>query len=554
VYSDASVDRFSYYVKHVKLPVIFVVCDVVKQQCFWAGVQGEPAVEAALKSAADKKQGTFTVKLGMAHLFEKTDACANHVLEAVGAASDTIALRSVRELSAEVVSKHLADDPDAAAAEKKFRLFAGIASLETLSALIRAGDLDGALKKGKILLQNPAEEPALRIQAGVLFAHAHGIKVRRANAINANLDAARFRLAVADSLLRVARLPHCDGRMRLYARAYARASRMAVNARLMFTVAVSEKVQRHQGKTFAGPVTTIERINATNRVTRDFRRIQAILGQALDRKFYSLVPYIVDDWLETALPFVHALRLAGQKEAATAYSEALWLGVPLSVELAKAAIEASGAQALLLSLGLKVTGIAANDLAEAEKFIVRYEHELNSGTPLRGGAEIIRKMRELLAGAAEEARQKPTMAEVRAHVAEQAAGLGIDLNDPNDRIAEVIRVGLEDLDPTRVARQCRHIHLRHGSYGVPAEMLGLPTAGSKSIICLKHGHSLQGLKLDAVYEMFSRTMPWDKDGVKCDKCPDVSPHPADWTWSDEWGEKQEALFAKLREARAKGGK
>lgn len=85
-------------------------------------------------------------------------------------------------------------------------------------------------------------------------------------------------------------------------------------------------------------------------------------------------------------------------------------------------------------------------------------------------------------------------------------------------------------------------------------MLGLPTVGSKSIICLKHGHSMQGLKLDAVYDLFSRTMPWDKDGVKCDKCPEVSPHPAGWAWSNEWGAEQEALFTKLREARAKGSK
>ncbi|MFZ5497273.1 MAG: DUF4365 domain-containing protein [Verrucomicrobiota bacterium] len=552
VYSEASVERFTYYVKQVKLPVIFVVCDVAKGTCFWTRVQGEPEVEAALKAATDKKQGTFTLKLSPTRTFEKTDACAKQVLEAVAAAGDTITLRAVKVLSADVVGKHLAGDPDAAAAaEKKFRLFAGIASLEALSALIRKGDLDGALQKAEALLKNPAEDPALRIQAGVLFAHAYGIMARRDKVTNAHLDAARFRLAVADLLLRIARLPNCDARMRLYVRAYARASRMGVTARQMFAVAVSEKVQLQQGETLAGPLTTIERINATNRVTRDFRRIQAIIGQALDRKFYSTVPYLVDDWLETALSFVHALRLAGQKESAAAYTEALWMGVPLSVELAKVMIEPAGAQSLLLSLGLRVTGLGINLDGEGEEYIKRYEAELAKGTPWPGREEIVRKMRELIAGAVKEAKQKPTMTELRAHFEEQAAALGVDLSDPDDRIAEVVRIGLEDLDPTRVACRCRHIHLRHGPRGLPAEMLGLPTAGSKSIICLKHGHSMQGLKLDAVYDMFSRTMPWDKDGVRCDKCPDVSPHPAGWTWSEEWAAEQDALFAKLRAAQAK---
>lgn len=554
VYSDASVERFTYYVKRVKLPVIFVVCDVVKNQCFWTRVQGEPEVETALKIAAEKKQGTFTVKLGPARLFEKTEACAARVIEAVGAASDTIALRSVKELSAEVVSNHLAGDPDAAAAEKKFRLFAGIASLEALSALIRSGDLDGALKKAEALLQNSAETPMLRIQAGVLFAHAYGIKVRRANATNAHLDAAKFRLGVSGTLLRIARLPECDARMRLYVRAYARASRMVVNARLMFAIALSEKVQRLQGETLGGPLTTIERINFTNRVTRDFRRLHAILGQALDRKLYSLAPYLVEDWLETAMPFVQALRLAGQKESAIAFQDVLWMGVHLAVELAKAVFGPAGAQQILQAIGLKVTGLAANDPAEAEKLIDRYEQELKAAPPLPGGAEIIGTMRTLLAEAVQEAKQKPTLAELRTHIEEQAAALGIDLSDPDDQMAEVVRIGLEDLDPTRVAYRCRHIHLRHGPRGLPAEMLGLPTAGFKSVHCLKHGHSMEGLKLDAVYDLFSRTMPWDKKGVKCDMCPDVSPHPAGWAWSEEWGAEQEALFAKLRAARTKKGK
>lgn len=42
VYSDASVERFIYYVKHVKLPVIFVVCDVVKNNVFGRRCKGSP--------------------------------------------------------------------------------------------------------------------------------------------------------------------------------------------------------------------------------------------------------------------------------------------------------------------------------------------------------------------------------------------------------------------------------------------------------------------------------------------------------------------------------
>lgn len=75
---------------------------------------------------------------------------------------DTVTLRSLTELSSEAVSKHLADEPDIAAAEKKFRLFAGLASTEAISALLRSGDIDGALKKAQALLESAAEEPPVR--------------------------------------------------------------------------------------------------------------------------------------------------------------------------------------------------------------------------------------------------------------------------------------------------------------------------------------------------------------------------------------------------------
>jgi len=79
-------------------------------------------------------------------------------------------------------------------------------------------------------------------------------------------------------------------------------------------------------------------------------------------------------------------------------------------------------------------------------------------------------------------------------------------------------------------------------------MLGLPSAGFKSIICMKHGHSMQGLKLDDLYEHFSRRMPWADDQICCETCADRTPQPEGWNWSEEWAVKQEALYKKLRSA------
>ena len=70
-------------------------------------------------------------------------------------------------------------------------------------------------------------------------------------------------------------------------------------------------------------------------------------------------------------------------------------------------------------------------------------------------------------------------------------------------------------------------------------MLGLNTAGFKSVICIKHGHGMQGFRLNEVYQLFSRVQPWDKEALCCENCPDKAPHPEGWTWSFAYGKAQE---------------
>lgn len=123
----------------------------------------------------------------------------------------------------------------------------------------------------------------------------------------------------------------------------------------------------------------------------------------------------------------------------------------------------------------------------------------------------------------------------------------MDLSDPDDRIAQVVRIGLADLDPTRVMKNCQHIHVMTTSYGMPAEMLGLPTAGSKRVICLKHGHSIETLSLDAAYESFTKAWPWEKDAIRCENCPDTAPHPKEWEWTEEWSAAQHVKYLATEE-------
>jgi hypothetical protein len=129
----------------------------------------------------------------------------------------------------------------------------------------------------------------------------------------------------------------------------------------------------------------------------------------------------------------------------------------------------------------------------------------------------------------------PTIQDEIQRIREMAAAMGVDLSDETDPIADVVRIGLADLNPERVLKTCQHLFVQPGSIGIPGEMLGLWSAGSKQLLCVKHGYGFSSLSLDSIYALM--------DQMYCTKCPDRSPHPTDWRWSHEWQEAQHKLHA-----------
>ena len=109
---------------------------------------------------------------------------------------------------------------------------------------------------------------------------------------------------------------------------------------------------------------------------------------------------------------------------------------------------------------------------------------------------------------------------------QMAQAMGINLGDPNDQIAQIVRIGLQDLNPERVLKNCRHLYVYVGHYGIPAEMLGLHTAGSKYLRCLKKDVVIGGLSLDGIWGIMSQQ--------NCSKCENKEPWPDDWKWTRSW--------------------
>jgi len=114
-----------------------------------------------------------------------------------------------------------------------------------------------------------------------------------------------------------------------------------------------------------------------------------------------------------------------------------------------------------------------------------------------------------------------------------AQSMGINLDDPDDDIAQIVNIGLTDLDPTRVLKNCNKLYITLASGGLPARVLFLPTAGFKTLYCTLHKYGIASMSLDGAYKSFKEE--------HCSKCKDKCPHPNKWKWTRPWQQKQHEL-------------
>ena len=556
VFSDASVDRFNYYLSKLKIPLIFVVCDVTTGECYWTKVQGNRRLEKDHANAVAKKQGSFTIKIPVSQKVEKTEGSADQVVQAVEDAQNALVLRTLQTLSPDTLRQNIGHEPDLEDAEKRVRLLAGIYSHESIKKLLQSGQVDAACKKAQSLLESTTESPEVRFLGGWSLAHCRNISLRKSGMPGAGFEAAKYKIGIASRMLEVVRTKGCQVGVKRFSCIYARAARMHINGRSTMALATSENVQAEQGETMAGPITALQRLEVSSLVARDFLKLRNNLFRLGRDGFYSVMPYSLVEATESIFPYVGALRLMDKNDLADAYVEALFDFLPFCIGIIQKFDNPRDTEEILHSLGLRFISLANGaDPESMPALLHRYEDALKVNPEFECidsiKAALRQQVEDLSKGTGNDI--KPTMDELRKYYADRAAELGINLNDPDDQFAAIVRIGLKDLDPTRVSKNCRHIHVMTTSYGMPAEMLGLPTAGSKRVVCLKHGHSIETLELDRAYESFKELRPWDTEGLRCENCPDTDPHSDDWQWSQEWDTQQVERYRALTKTKDTAG-
>ena len=115
------------------------------------------------------------------------------------------------------------------------------------------------------------------------------------------------------------------------------------------------------------------------------------------------------------------------------------------------------------------------------------------------------------------------IAEEQEYYRPQAQALGIRIDDSNNDIAKAVKIGIDDLNPERILKNCEYLFVRIVNVSDIGNMLNLPTVGNKEVKCIIHGHTMEGFSLDVTFKEFQ--------GVYCSRCKNRKPHSKDWRWS-----------------------
>ncbi|MAZ88375.1 MAG: hypothetical protein CL693_12100 [Cellvibrionaceae bacterium] len=129
--------------------------------------------------------------------------------------------------------------------------------------------------------------------------------------------------------------------------------------------------------------------------------------------------------------------------------------------------------------------------------------------------------------------------EQKSYFLDMAKNLGMDPDDSESEFGHIVKMGLENYDPTRIMKNCGSLFVHYRPGGLIAQSLRMHSAGGMHLlVCLKHGHAQgTGNLLTLLYD--------DSDGPNfgysfrhqnCDKCSDCKPRSEDWSWSLKWYE------------------
>jgi hypothetical protein len=525
-----SLRDIDYLCDELKIPVILIVVDTKNRVVWWHAIQIDTELRIRLAQAKVNGQEGIVIHINKNNILPDTWLM---LFDKVRESYTVLAVRAVSSTSPSTLLSSISSIQDLDAVIDDFGRSAALLRSAKLDRLWKRGDYAAVKKQIDSVLESTSSPIEEKYEA-YLYLSKLALLEARADKSRRNYGEIEYFYALKLKSISKGGPLH----LRTFAVLSLAAAELDQLAHKDFYLYMNSEVYKASAKSeFIEPIWAMmlpgERIRAAYLVIHKYRQCHRILRFMFKTSQFSIIPLGIDLVISSMITFLLRLRRERMADAANLYEKTLR-------QIAETAIEISQKKRdweEVSYIALNATVLCDMQDAESRAYyrawgvnlIQKIEDDAVKKTALSQLQSRCDKLEEL--SAMEEKEEDDEDLETQKQIySGMAKSMGIDLNDPADMLAEIVNIGIKDLDPTRILRRCRHLYFALGSSGLPARMLMLHTAGSKTLFCTLHGYGLSSLSLDSLYESLHND--------HCAKCKNHEPRPEGWKWTRSWQHEQ----------------
>ena len=520
IHFQLELPRANYLCNEVIIPTLFILCDVVSDRVWWHAIQIDKDLKARIKLVEKSPQKSINVSIPKDNLLPNTlkdlvDVLAD--IELSNACNSFIELPqgNFNNLSIEDLSK-----TEQYLADKSF--------IAKSTHYWRNNDLESLVKVSNEALSNPNSSTGTKVSATLCIENVQERSVRNSQDMHNELSKIYFRTAFQIREISQNEIMA----WRLYASIFWRAAQLNLIVHEDFGLYLSNKIHTSRNETGLDFFSKTILANASNqtirKVFRKYGQCLRLISLALRLQEHWMIPNVMFRVASALMPFSIRLRNEPLKTTSELFRNNYVALLSIGIAIARSRREWDDmAQLVFIAFN-------TNENGNKEKCDETYTWAIGELDTIDDESRKVvwkKHLEELKTALVQVSQVRPNELDIPTDEEYQiyrqmARAMGINMDDPRDRLGQLMNIGLQDLNPERVLKDCKHLFVYTGHCGIPAQMLGLYTAGSKHLRCLKKNVSVEGFSLDKNYE-------WMK-AQHCLKCPHNEPMPTDWKFSRSW--------------------
>lgn len=508
-----------YLCKELRVPVLLVHADVRNKKTFWTAPQLDSDILGSL--AAKPSGGTFTFRIPTKNQLPEN---IPQLLDAVAQAETLLSTRSLLSTPVPDFLTSVENRVDKGQVGQELKNKSDAIRLSQAEELFESGSFSEVRIKIQRIISDPEASVENRFWALLTAERLEVTDGLQKGMVEENV--AKILLTIRAQMKQVTRKgPH---HLKFFSVIALKAAELYALTSRDLAMYLNWKINKEEDAFWKAHL-AYHRARLTSEVVRKYGQCMRLVGYAVNSRSLLALPHALMHIAEAIAPFAYRLKDEGLLDAAAVYTAGAFRVCQLAGSIASLNGDDN-------ALGW-AAGHAAAVVQDGSSPIHRWAEETVAKIKNKEMREaFVERLRKFSIHRDDDSL---SLAEEQRVYESMASALGIDLTDSNDSIARIVRIGIADFDPTRVLKNCQHLFVSLGSSGLPAEMLQLPTAGSKFLHCTLKSKTIGGVSLDRVYEGFKAKF--------CDGCAECKPHAADWSYSHRWQREQNERHKKFVE-------